>query len=76
MKIESKLPKFNPITITIETEEEALTLAVIMANVSGIPEGPRGIADKIHDYLESVGILSDAIDFGYIMLPDTYEELR
>lgn len=76
MKIESKLSKFDPITITIETEEEALTLAVLMANVGGLPEGPRGIVDKIYNYLESVGISSDATDFGTITLPDTYEELR
>ena len=76
MKIESKLSKFDPITITIETEEEALTLAVLMANVGGLPEGPRGIVDKIYNYLESVGISSDATYFGNITLPDTYEELR
>lgn len=76
MKIESKLSKFDPITIIIETEEEALTLAAVVANVGGLPEGPRGIVDKIYQYLQSVGIVSDKHELGIITLPDTYEELR
>lgn len=57
MKIEQKeFKKFNPITLTLETEEEALILVAICGSISGCPNGPRSVSDKIYELFGKLGI--------------------
>jgi hypothetical protein len=58
MKIELKSKKvYQPITITLETEQEAEMLMQICGLIAGCSEKtPRGLADKIYHQLGAFGV--------------------
>lgn len=57
MKIEQKAKDFQPITITLESYEEAATIKALVGAVLGI--GPsRDICDKVYYSLDDKGIKS------------------
>ncbi len=76
MKITKRIDKFTPFDITVETHTEAVVLATVLANIGGNPNGPRGLADVIVNYLDNIGISFKNDIRGDIKLPDTFEEFE
>ena len=58
MRIERIIPK-GPTVKLFLTDEEAIILATMMANVAGRKRGPRGVADAVLNNLRTVGIEAD-----------------
>ena len=58
MKVELKNKKvYQPITITLETEQEAEMLMQICGLIAGCSEyTPRGLSDKIYQQLGAFGV--------------------
>ncbi len=65
---------FAPITITLETLEEAVVLATLVANVVGPSSGPRGITDRLHQAMHNLKIANAELDMA-INFPQTTSEL-
>lgn len=66
-------------TLTLQMNKaEAYALRAIMANVSGDPAGPRGVAMLLVQELRSLGLKKWPLDLcaapGGIILPDTWDE--
>ena len=55
MKV-TKQNAFTPISIVLETEQEAIILRSICACVGGSPSGPRGFASKLFEELQRLGV--------------------
>ncbi len=47
----------SEVVITM-SKEDAIVLQKVLCNVSGDPEGPRGVVDNISSALETIGICS------------------
>ena len=53
----------EPTFVLEMTQEEADFLYYIMCNVGGPPEGPRGVADRFIDHLNSIGIEDESENY-------------
>ena len=50
------LKSFNPISFTIENEQEAVALMTVCALVTGDPKKSRGVIDAIYMALTNAGV--------------------